>query len=298
MILEFVISKGTESDLQDVINIDYGSYYPLLNEKTPKRELIAIRSFYNKCREGFFVAKQGDRNVGFIFSRVWGSLGWSGPSSVIPEYQKHGIGKELLAYSVDYLKKNNCRYYGFETIHNNICPYFNNGAMVGHTTLLMKKGLEENVEIKKEISVRKCDSIGSQKIIEGISMDVLSGLDLGNEMITNEIVLGYKTILIFVNNMPIGFFSASENKNFVYIPLFALKSEFKEQSIVIIQVIEDYYYKKGYKSIKLPVNCIDDKLLAKLKKTGYKGVGYSFRMFGDDSEIMKIKGTLLCVFGT
>ena len=66
--------------------------------------------------EGCFVAEEGGRVLGFIFSRTWGRVGWFGTFAVLPEYQGRGIGQQLVAASLAYLNRDLARLIGLETM--------------------------------------------------------------------------------------------------------------------------------------------------------------------------------------
>jgi GNAT superfamily N-acetyltransferase len=66
--------------------------------------------------EGCFVAEDGGRVVGFIFSRTWGGVGWFGTFAVLPEFQDRGIGQQLVAASLAYLDRDPVRLIGLETM--------------------------------------------------------------------------------------------------------------------------------------------------------------------------------------
>ena len=96
----------------------------------PKRTRKNILTLLERDPEGCFVAVEGSRPVGFIFSRTWGSVGWFGTFGVLPECQGGGIGQRLVAASVDYLKRDPDRVIGLETMPEsayNLGFYLNQG---------------------------------------------------------------------------------------------------------------------------------------------------------------------------
>jgi ribosomal protein S18 acetylase RimI-like enzyme len=68
--------------------------------------------------EGCFVAEEEGRVVGLVFSRTWGGVGWFGTFAVLLKYQGRGIGKRLIAASLDYLRQDpgRVRVIGLETM--------------------------------------------------------------------------------------------------------------------------------------------------------------------------------------
>jgi ribosomal protein S18 acetylase RimI-like enzyme len=65
---------------------------------------------------GCFVAEEEGRVVGLIFSCTWGRVSWFGTFAVLPAYQGQGIGKRLLAASLEYLRQDRERLVGLETM--------------------------------------------------------------------------------------------------------------------------------------------------------------------------------------
>lgn len=85
-------------------------------EKLPQRTYVNVRALLEKDPEGCFVAEEDGRVVGLIFSRTWGSVGWFGTFSVLPDYQGRGIGQRLLAASMRYLRQSSASMIGLETM--------------------------------------------------------------------------------------------------------------------------------------------------------------------------------------
>ena len=65
---------------------------------------------------GCFVAEEEGRVVGLIFSCTWGSISWFGTFAVLPEHQGRGVGKQLIAASLEYLRQDPQRLVGLETM--------------------------------------------------------------------------------------------------------------------------------------------------------------------------------------
>jgi ribosomal protein S18 acetylase RimI-like enzyme len=116
----------------------------------PQRTRTIVQANREKDPGGCFVAEEDGRVVGFIFSRTWGSVGWFGTFSVLPEYQRRGIGKQLIAASVDYLRRapQPGRVIGLETMPDspyNLGLYLRMGFQARFLTFLLSKTLERSV---------------------------------------------------------------------------------------------------------------------------------------------------------
>jgi len=78
-----------------------------------RREFINL--YHAQQPEGAFIAEDAGQLRGGVFTHVWGKTGWIGPLAVAPEKHLTGIGKQLAATSIDYLKKAGCTTIGLET---------------------------------------------------------------------------------------------------------------------------------------------------------------------------------------
>jgi len=116
----------------------------------PRRTQTIVRANREKDPGGCFVAEEEGHVVGFIFSRTWGSVGWFGTFCVLPEYQGRGIGKQLIAASVDYMRRapQPGRVIGLETMPDspyNLGLYLRLGFQARFLTFLLSKTLERAV---------------------------------------------------------------------------------------------------------------------------------------------------------
>jgi ribosomal protein S18 acetylase RimI-like enzyme len=104
-----------EADIDAVRQVDAASFAAWYASRTgepvelPPRTRANALACLRKDPEGCFVAEEDGGVVGLIFSRTWGSVGWCGTFAVLPEYQGRGIGKQLMAASLDYLRQDSGR---------------------------------------------------------------------------------------------------------------------------------------------------------------------------------------------
>ena len=139
-----------EEDVDVVCSIDasaFGAWWKQLIGKSadlPQRTRRHIMALREKEPEGCFVAEDAGREVGFIFSRTWGGVGWFGTFAVLPECQGSGFGKQLIAASVDYLRRDAERVIGLETMPEspyNLGLYLKQGFEPRFLTLLLSRDL-------------------------------------------------------------------------------------------------------------------------------------------------------------
>jgi ribosomal protein S18 acetylase RimI-like enzyme len=72
--------------------------------------------YYMDLPGACLVALDRNRIVGSIISHVWGGVGWFGPLEVNPVCQGRGIGKALVAASLEFLRSKGCSTIGCETM--------------------------------------------------------------------------------------------------------------------------------------------------------------------------------------
>lgn len=110
----------------------------------PQRTRTSVLACQEKDPQGCFVAEEAGRVVGLIFSHTWGGVGWFGTFAVLPEYQGRGIGKRLIAASLDYLHRDPDRVIGLETMPEspyNLGLYLRRGFQSRLPTFLLSKDL-------------------------------------------------------------------------------------------------------------------------------------------------------------
>jgi ribosomal protein S18 acetylase RimI-like enzyme len=122
------------------------------------------------CREkdpnGCFVVEEGDQIIGFIFSRTWGGVGWLGTFAVLPRYQGLGIGKRLIAASLEYLRQDPSRVIGLETMSEspyNLGLYLRLGFQARLPTFLLSRDLAPPVNGKIVGSLWSAASAGARE---------------------------------------------------------------------------------------------------------------------------------------
>ena len=147
-----VIRLMGHEDADAVRQVDasaFSAWWKQLNgqeTELPPRTRTNVLALLEKDPEGCFVAEEAGHLAGFIFSRTWGGVGWFGTFAVRPDYQGRGIGKQLIAASLDYLRRDPTRVIGLETMPEspyNLGLYLRRGFQARFPTLLLSKTLEE-----------------------------------------------------------------------------------------------------------------------------------------------------------
>jgi ribosomal protein S18 acetylase RimI-like enzyme len=139
-----------EEDASAVRRVDalaFGTWWRQLtgdSAELPQRTHANVLALRKKDPEGCFVAEEDGRVLGFVFSRTWGGVGWFGTFAVLPEYQGRGIGRQLIAASLDYLRQDPGRVIGLETMPEspyNLGLYLRRGFQARLPTFLLSKPL-------------------------------------------------------------------------------------------------------------------------------------------------------------
>ncbi|HEY68960.1 MAG TPA: GNAT family N-acetyltransferase [Anaerolineae bacterium] len=147
-----------DNDADAIRRLDSLAFSPWWKQLTgtskdlPPRRHDHILMLLEKDPEGCFVAEEGGAALGFIFSRTWGRVGWFGTFGVLPEHQGRGIGKQLIAASLEYLRRDPQRVIGLETMPespDNLGLYMKQGFEARFLTMLLSKAIDrppKNVE--------------------------------------------------------------------------------------------------------------------------------------------------------
>jgi ribosomal protein S18 acetylase RimI-like enzyme len=114
----------------------------------PKRSEKIIEAYLVTDPNGCIVAEADGRIVGSAFCHVWGKVGWTGPLEVLPTYQDHGIGRQLLKACESRLVERGCAVIGLETmchLPKNLHFYLSSGYRLEQTTVILEKMLRPAV---------------------------------------------------------------------------------------------------------------------------------------------------------
>lgn len=160
------------------------------DHEVPLYELRTLEFLLNASSQGAFVGSVKRKMVSYLFSRLWGSLGWLGPLGVLPAYQGKGYGKSIIRKGIDFLKKS-----GASTIGLEISPRSN--ANIG---LYLSLGFREaylNVEFSKKIPIAPSKGRPSKetfihemgKLSQAEQRDVLDKVEKLSRSVFNGLVL-------------------------------------------------------------------------------------------------------------
>ncbi|MFQ5823985.1 MAG: GNAT family N-acetyltransferase, partial [bacterium] len=140
----------------------------------------------------FIIEKDGDI-IAYCFSRLWGTVGWVGPLSVIPSEEGHGYGKEVVSACLEFLKKNGAQTIGLEMpshSNRNLGFYTKLGFIPGKLTVdfihhVFPKASQKQPKGFNTVKFSKKDPINKEKFLtqmRRLSNSLEPGLDYTREI--------------------------------------------------------------------------------------------------------------------
>ncbi|MBD3367322.1 MAG: GNAT family N-acetyltransferase [Candidatus Eisenbacteria bacterium] len=202
--LDFSVRRMTEADLPAVAEIEAGVftdwYRVYRRDDTPvaERTLEELRHSTSIDPQANQVAIAADGSmVGFILGRTWGRVGWFGTFGVPTQFQGQGIGKALVASTMEYLA-GRANIVGLETMPEsgmNIGLYTKLGFAVTFPTLLFELPLIKEADRYRGMKagdvvlLRQLGRGDRKSVLDGIariSNELIDGLDYRPEVLAVE----------------------------------------------------------------------------------------------------------------
>jgi ribosomal protein S18 acetylase RimI-like enzyme len=295
-----MIRKMMEEDLDSVREIDAIAFRPWWQKASgnhaqlPVRTRNNVRALLLKDPEGCFIAEEGSQIVGFIFSRTWGHVGWFGTFAVLPQYQGRGIGKELIAASLKYLRQDPHRVIGLETMPEssyNLGLYLKLGFLIRFPTLLMAKELrlssDESVHLPRWSHAEIKHKNQWSKHVHEATEKILPGYDYSKEILqTNLHGLG-ETLILTNQSIAIGvsviwLTSIRENMgdDHAAIQILAIHPEYTNENtfFTLVRESEALGLSFGKQKLTVPVNASHPWAIKQLLQAGFRVERVAIRM--------------------
>jgi len=153
--IDFSVRQMVEGDLPAVAEVEAGVFtdwyrtYRRDPEPLPERTVAELRYASSRDPRGNFVAIASDgAMVGFMFSRLWGRVGWMGTFGVPTQLQGLGVGRALVEQTLTYLRKK-ATVIGLETMPEsgaNIGLYIRTGFVTAYPTVVLELSLIQQAE--------------------------------------------------------------------------------------------------------------------------------------------------------
>ena len=276
------IRRMQVEDAETVASLDvqaFSSYWEGAGyDSIPERTKQNILACLNLNPAGCFVADQGGL-VGYIFSRVWGEVGWIGTFGVHPEQQGQGIGKKLISAAVTELKHSGCQVIGLETMPGsayNIGLYARLGFMPVYPTLSLDK-LTSIPASSPDYALYGQSGDGSDlDVVSHLSRAAWKYLDLGVEA-QNAVSYGWGEILLIGQPEP---WAAAivrtipkrqgEVEPFCEVRAMVVPAESRSRFREALQAVEAFAANRNLPEVYLHINGADHAALQAALSLGYR----------------------------
>lgn len=253
----------------------------------PSKRLVYGTYLDGDPQGGFVALDDGEKPVGYIFTRIFGKVGFFGPFGVVPSYQGTAVGKALVRATIEYMERSGCTTIGLETMPEtayNLGLYTKLGFRLFTLTLRLQKSilsggrnLPSNVKAVNEPS----DELLSQ--IKRVSGTLEDGLDFSKEVrllrkypigtcLTYEKdseVCGFA--LCYAFNEVVGLYPASDVQN-LRVRILAMDSRrcSQEDGATLVGACETLARSLGRTTITIPIYAEYYSTLMKLYSLGYR----------------------------
>jgi GNAT superfamily N-acetyltransferase len=270
-------------DWEEVSRLDtlaFNSYLQKTGRETrvhhrTQANLIASLALHPK---GCFVAKK-DKLVGYVFSRIWGKLGWIGTFGVDPDCQGQGIGKKLITQTIESLKEAGCTTIGLETMPDspyNVGLYTKLGFNLSYPTLYLTKPSAPIVSIPSFSLFSKVNEQEATAFIASLSQSANQNVNYVVEA-QNAKEYGWGDTLLFGWPQPYGFaivrtifILQGSSQSICGVICVVLEPKSRSQLGEVLQLLQSYAYENHASRITLPVNAIDSKVLREAIANGFQ----------------------------
>jgi ribosomal protein S18 acetylase RimI-like enzyme len=269
----------------DVLAFDaYCRQVGLDGQQSP-RTCQNILACLNLNPKGCFVAG-ADEPVGYLFSRVWGALGWLGVFGLHPDCQGQGIGRALLRAGVNYLQSAGCKTIGLETMPDspyNVGFYTRLGFQLWFPTLLLHKNVEQPTKTPPFalFSQQENDALST---LTQISRAAWPGLDYASEAESarqygwgETLLIGWPQTWAFAVVRTVPKREGSDEPVAEVLAL-AIHPQARQRLAEVLQAVETFAVGQNAPQINLCVNGVDGQTLQRALDYGFRVSRVRLRM--------------------
>ncbi|MDJ0636298.1 MAG: GNAT family N-acetyltransferase [Xenococcaceae cyanobacterium MO_188.B29] len=272
----------TLNDLPQVAELDGLAF------NTTRRTDRHLQACLDLNPTGCFVATAPNNHlVGYVFTRMWGMLGWLGVLGVHPDQQGGGFGKALVNTAIKSLRSSGCQRIGLSTAAenpNNVGLYVCRGFLPCFPTLEVFKTTEQPKEYIPFTFSNQIDRDRALKIVSQISQQARAGLDYASE-VRNALNYQWGETLFFGESQPWAFaLVRTEPKReesvqkVLEISVITMPHETRKQLPKLFGAIEEIAYKRNFSQIHLAVNTSDGESLQQTLRYGFRVKAVRIRM--------------------
>jgi GNAT superfamily N-acetyltransferase len=256
-----------------ICNLAFGTFLKVPDPPTTfgDRDLLGPR-FRSGCAE-LLGARAGGRLIGSVVATRWGSFGFFGPLTILPEYWDKGVAQSLLEETMRVFDRWGVRHSGLYTFAESakhIELYRKFGYWPQYLTAIMKKPPEAGAE---PALFSALDPAARQIVLthaRELTASISPGLDL-----TGEILSATETVLV-ENSNALGAFAVCHTgagseggSGLCYIKFGAARSAGDFEAL--LAAVEAFAAQKGV-PVEAGVNLARDDAYRRLRARGYRTV--------------------------
>lgn len=283
----YTYCRGTNSDIDSTISIDYEAYLNIIKDYQPRKYIDMLSNFKKKPNGLILVKDKNNDTVGFIYTRKLGVLGWCGPMAVLPAYANKGIATRLLFEAENLLREEGCETIGFETTPNLMNYYLKKSWIATGITYFLSYSTGNATDshlcadeiILKEKSKEELNNLNE-------FVNIQNGVNFATEIITEIDLNKSKFFEILINSKRKGVVLFELIDDLINIKVMNLKIN-KLGGFHLIQKVFDAicgYFDKNI--VMFSINTQYSELLASALNNSCKVKGYSIRFQGQNSKII------------
>lgn len=293
-----IIRPMREEDLIKVAAVDVAAFTDWWkNERgkeiaLPPRALPVLRSYLEEDPGGCLIDISPEGEViAYLFSHLWGKIGWIGPLAVLPFHQRGGIARRMVIHAVKHLLEKGATTVALETMPDsdrNLGLYTRSGFRPrGLRLRFSKSALGGWNQGNAGLEFLPIDNPSLLKEVAALSELALPGLDCSQVVhLTAKHALG-KSVLIYRDGQAVGF---------IVLQMAGRRGEGGESYVKILVLVSEEE-REGFRAVIrwceenavgrliIPVYTIYWRACQELLDLGYSIVSSGVRMFyrGDDA---------------
>ena len=281
------IRRMTLNDLSQVAELDALAF------NTARRTDRHLQACLDLNPGGCFIATDLDNQIiGYVFSRIWGCLGWIGVGGVRPDLQGKGCGTALVRRAIKQLRESGCEIVGCSTEAekpDNVGTWARLGFLPGSPTLEFTKTIEWPKECLPFDTLNSLDKDMVFGAVRQLSQQVMPGLDYTSE-VRNAYDYSWGETLLFGWPQPWAFAIVrtdsirEDSPHNLPIAVLVISRHARERFPDILSAIEGLACKENYSQIVLPVNASDRNALQQTLMCGFRVRNLLVRMTLDRPE--------------
>jgi ribosomal protein S18 acetylase RimI-like enzyme len=279
------IRRMTPTDVEGVSQLDvlaFAAYRRQTGQNGPVRPRMHgnIWACLNLNPAGCFVAET-DRPVGYIFTRIWGTMGWIGTFGVHPDCQGQGVGRSLLGAAVEHLQAAGCKTIGLETMSDspyNVGFYSRFGFLPTFPTVLLVKETGSVAIASPYAMLSQLENEEALCAITQVSQAACPGLDCAPE-VSNAREYGWGETLLVGWPQPWAFAIVRTTpkregsvQSVADVSVLVVDSAAGERLAEALQAVDAFVHSRGLGQVGLAVNTADGEALQ-------QALGYGFRVY-------------------